>query len=71
MKRTFYKCKVKSTTLVECPSKYKIDYCEILNHGNIYMHDEHSHELDDTYEKENSLPDEIKTAIRSILQHNP
>jgi hypothetical protein len=22
MKRTFYKCKVKSTTLVECPSKY-------------------------------------------------
>ena len=35
------------------------------------MHDEHSHELDDAYEKENGLPDEIKTAIRSILQHNP
>jgi len=27
MKRTYYKCMVKPTTLVECPSKYKIGYC--------------------------------------------
>ena len=71
MKRTYYKCMVKPTTLVECPSKYKIDYCEVLNHANIYMHDDHSHELDDAYANENGLDDEIKTAIRTILQHNP
>ena len=40
MKRTYFKCTVKPSIMVECPAKYKIDYCEILNHGNIYMHDE-------------------------------
>ena len=43
MKRTYYKCMVQSSSdlfVLECPTKYKIDYCESLDCGSIYLHDE-------------------------------
>ena len=57
--------------VLECPAKYKIDYCESLDCGNIYLHDEHSHDLGGEYENKNGIADEIKSAIRTILEHNP
>ena len=63
MKRTYFKC------ILECPAKYKIDYCENLDCGNIYSHDEHNHALEE-YANSNGLAEEIKTAIRIILEHN-
>ena len=65
MKRTYFKC------MLECPAKYKIDYCENLDCGNIYSHDDHNHALEEEYVNNNGLAEEIKTAIRTILEHNP
>ncbi len=67
LKRQYRKCKDEAS----CSVKYRVDYCEKKDVGRIEENGEHTHDLEDAYENENGICEEIKAAILKILQFNP
>ena len=59
IKRQYRKCRDEAS----CSVRYRVDYCGKKNIGRIEVNGEHTHELEDSYDNENSICDEIKVAI--------
>ena len=67
IKRQYRKCQEEA----RCSVKYRVDYCSTKDVGRIEQSGQHSHHLAESYDNENGICDEIKSAILKILEFNP